>query len=86
MYDESFKHVSSVFQGNIKGISRMIEKPSERPLREIQGCLKEVQRVFQGSFKSVLKKFQGRLKNVSCALRKIFCFCQTPDLVRRTRS
>ena len=48
-----FKDVSSVFQGNFKGV-----------YRKFRGCFKEVSRVFQGSFKSFPWTFQGNCKGV----------------------
>ena len=47
--EESFKCVSRMFEGNIKGVKRKNE--------ECQGYSKEVQRVFQGSFKVVSDTF-----------------------------
>ena len=40
--------------------------------RELQGYLKEVQRVFQGTFKAILWKFKGCLKKVSSVFRENF--------------
>ena len=39
--------------------------------RELQGYLKEVQRMFQGSFKDVLRKFQGCYSKCQVCFKKI---------------
>ena len=59
MFKESFKgvsrKVSRVFQGRLSGVPWDLFNEDSR---ELQGYLKEVQRVFQGSFKDALRKIQ----------------------------
>ena len=49
----AFQEVLRVFQGRLRGVPRDPQGESN----ELQGYLKEVQRVFQGSFKAVSKTF-----------------------------
>ena len=83
-----------MFQGSFKGASCKIEECPKQDSRELQGYLKDVQRVLQG----VLRKFRvclenisscflGNLKKFSRLIQECFVlqFCSCMALIAATR-